>query len=334
MKQESREELDARNRLNQGRRTLTNKYWHIKLLPFHFSALTLAIVMCAATCPAFEMGPYMGPRHVGMSPITKSAFLEARVGGLLGQGELRLREGDNDRVKPGRRNIDFSSWLFSAHGEKFVTDNLAVRVQGWANIPPSHKTDFFLDGGVQWETNTRYLAGDLAAVLHFGRGMTPYSAGLIGGYRHNFFQMYSERPIDPVDEYRERSQVHIPYIGVYYAHSNFLGLVARFDVHASPIALSTVRGSSRTSYRPYDEERNLDGHSLTGIFFESFLQMNVPLSESFLAGAYARYDFLELHGGATVDSNRTDRTARTETRFSMDSRFHKLILGVSCAFTF
>ncbi len=281
---------------------------------------------------AFDMGPFMGPRHVGMSPITKKTLFEARVGALLGYSELRIREGDNPHVLAGRRNVDFHSWIFSAQAERFITQNLAVRAQGWINIPPAHKSDFFFDGGVQWRSTTQYLAFDLAGVLHFGRGMTPYSAGLIGGYRFNYFDIYSERPTVDQDEYKERSQVHIPYIGVYYAHSNFLGGVARFDLHASPLAISTVKGASNASITE-QELRTLDGHSLTGIFFDSFLQWSIPISESFLAGAFARYEFLELHSGATVN-NRVGGQLETETHFSMDSRFHKVILGLSASFTF
>lgn len=294
--------------------------------------MALITLVFPVTGPAFDMGPFMGPRHVGMSPITKKTLFEARVGALLGYSELRIREGDNDHVLAGRRNVDFHSWVFSAQAERFITQNLAVRAQGWINIPPAHKSDFFFDGGVQWRNTTQYAAFDLAGVLHFGRGMTPYSAGLIGGYRFNFFDIYSERPTKDQDEYKERSQVHIPYLGVYYAHSNFLGGVARLDLHASPIVVSTVKGSSLTSINSR-ELRTLDGHSLTGIFFDSFLQWSIPLSDSFLAGAFARYEFLELHSGATVNSHITGRS-ETETHFSMDSRFHKVLLGLSATFTF
>jgi hypothetical protein len=273
----------------------------------------------------------MGPPHVGRSAITKKTLIEARAGAFLGFNELRLREGDNDHTRPGRRNVDWTSWIFSAHGERFVTDNLAVRVQGWGNIPSTSGSDFFLDGAVQWSNELRYLSGDLAAVMHFGRGMTPYSAGLIAGYRGKFLDIDSQRPVAPLDHYTESGRIHIPYMGVYYAHSNFLGTVARFDIHASPIVLSTVKGAGEVSLSER-MLRNLDGHSLTGIWFESFLQISLPISESFLAGAHARYDFLELHGGATVDSLVQGRA--TETRFSMDYRCHGLILGLSATFTF
>jgi hypothetical protein len=292
------------------------------------SAAALVILLFTAGF-AFAFGPPgagPGTGHVSV-PKGKSSLIEGRFGYLFGFSELRLRDGDNansTNIAPMRRDIDVTGLYFELQGETFVSRNLAVRAQGWVNVPEKKPNDFYDPQMFAWDTKTRFLGGDLAAVYHFGIGGTPYAAGIIAGYRYQDYDLKADRKNAPGGIYYEHTSVHIPHLGVYYAHSDFLGAIARLDISASPLALSLV--DARRHLGSVITE--IDGHSVTGVWFEGFFQMALPISEGGLLGAFTRYNYLELSGGATVE------TGLASTRFSMDSRYHLFAIGITAAYTF
>ncbi len=288
----------------------------------------LIVLATVGDVPAFGPGPPPGSPQLQCMLTKKSSLVEGRLGYFWGFGELRLRDGDNGNIAPGRRNVDLHSPILELAGEHFFTRDLAARGQAWVNAPTTHRNEFLFNAARAWDTRAQYVGIDLAAVYHFGLGRMPYTGGIIAGYRFNYFDLRGNRVTDTSDTFNEETQVHIPYAGVYYAHSELLGTVTRLDILASPLTLAQVDVRRHNS----TEFTEIDGHSVTGIWFESFFQIALPVTESALVGMSARYNCLELHGGATVDS--TAEVGSPSTRFSMDYRFHLFTLGITATYTF
>jgi hypothetical protein len=267
---------------------------------------------------------------------------------MWGVNALWLRDGDNDNSPAGKKEISLESPVFGIQAEtRAITDDLALRVQGWINLPQTTRGDFMLDRSAEaertltarsWETESRYLAADVAAIYHLGPfgshlnrlgsiGM-PYTAGLVAGYRYTNFDFRSTRSAPPTGTFHDHFHIHIPYIGVHYAHEDFAGSLVRLDINASPFTLSRM-----------DAERQLtgvitqfEGESVTGFWFESFFSWSKPVSDGAYIGMFVNYNYLELSGGATVD--RAQSGVLNSTRFSMDTIGHLIMAGISGVLTF
>lgn len=274
-----------------------------------------------------------------------SSLVEGRIGYLWGTNAIWFRDGDNDNNASGKKEVSLESPIFGLHGETRFRDDLAVRVQAWINLPQKTRGDFYLDRtpagtltSQAWETNSRYLATDIGVIYHLGPfgahinhlgnvGM-PYRAGLVAGYRYLNFDYKSTRSAPPTGTFHDHLHVHIPYIGVHYAHEHFVGSLVRLDVLASPLTMSRL-----------DAERHLtgiitqfEGESVTGFWFESLFSWSWPVSEGAFFGIVANYNYLELSGSATVD--RSEGGVLNATRFSMDSITHLITVGIVGLVTF
>jgi hypothetical protein len=75
----------------------------------------------------------------------KKSLIEARTGYLWGINEIRFRDGDNDIIPPGKKELNVNGVIFGLQGETFVMRDLAVRAQAWINIPQALRSDFLLD---------------------------------------------------------------------------------------------------------------------------------------------------------------------------------------------
>ena len=288
----------------------------------------LIIFSTMGSVSAFGQGPPPAYPQVNGMLTRKSSLVEVRPGYLWGFSELRLRDGDNDNIPPGRRNVDLHSPILELTGEHFFTRDFAVRGQAWANAPSTHRNEFLLNAARAWDTKGQYVGADLAAIYHFGLGRMPYTGGVMAGYRLNYLDLNGYSVTDTSDTFDEETLVHVPYVGVYYAHSELLGTVTRLDIVASPLTLAQVDVRRPNSV----EFTEVDGHSITGIWFESLFQMALPVTDSALVGMCARYNYLELHGGATVSN--TAVVGSPTTHFSMDYRFHLLTVGITATYTF
>ncbi|MFZ5867291.1 MAG: hypothetical protein ACOYXY_15510 [Thermodesulfobacteriota bacterium] len=306
--------------------------WRSVAVPF--MRLTLCVLVIGfspwlgASQAVYGGGPTFQPSCppsfcYGMSQ--KRSMVEGRFGYFWGWHEIRLREGDNELIPPSKKEVTLSSPIFSAQAETFPMKDLAVRVQGWLNVPQTHRNEVWFDRRwTAWDTRSRYLAADLSAVYHFGMGGMPYTAGLVGGYRFYDFDYTSQAVTGPAGDFQDHLSVHVPYVGVYYAHSQFIGSVVRLDILAAPITLARYRSDRSLSNSMF----HIDGHAVTGFWFESLFEWLLPLTENALAGVFAQYNYLELSGGATVEAD------GRSTRFSMDSRHNLIVLGLSATYTF
>jgi hypothetical protein len=270
--------------------------------------------------------PYPVPPPMFSHVPQKKSLIEARTGYLWGVNEIRFRDGDNAIIAPGRQDVNVNGVIFGLQGETFASNDLAVRAQAWINIPQALRSDFFLDGiRRSWDTRAQFFEADLSVIYHLlaGSGM-PYTAGLTAGYRFDHFDYKSASVAVPGGSFHDHLQVHIPYLGIYYAHSHFRGSVVRLDVLASPFTLSRLDATQDLG----GTITRIDGQSLTGCWFESFFGWSKPVGSSAFVGAFAKYDYLALSGGATIERD------NASTRFSMDSWHHLFVTGLTASYSF
>ncbi len=302
---------------------------HIRILrPIFGGRIVLAIIMLlalpVAVCAA-EFMPYPVPPPMFSHVPQKKSVIEARAGYLWGINEIRFRDGDNAIIAPGKKDLNVSGVIFGLQGETFVMTDLAVRAQAWINIPQALRSDFLLDRTSRsWDTRAQFFEADLSVIYHLGLGGMPYTAGLTAGYRFDNFDYKSANVAVPGGSFHDHLHVHIPYLGIYYAHSNFVGSVVRLDVLASPFTISRLDGAQDLA----GSITQVDGHSLTGFWFESFFGWSKPIGQSAFLGAFAKYNYLGLSGGATVERD------NSSTRFSMDSWHHLFVSGLTATYTF
>jgi hypothetical protein len=301
--------------------------------PHLISYIAILLILLVLTSPAQTLAgearlypdsiPYGSP--YGHQTSGKKSMLEARTGYLWGFNEIRFRDGDNANIFPGKQEVGLDSMIFGLQGETFATDDLAVRAQAWLNIPHENRSDFYVDRTVLgWDTQARYFQADLAAIYHIGlRGM-PYAAGLVAGVRYNNFDYSSRRVAAPGGTFNDHLHVYIPYTGVYYAHNDFLGSVVRLDVFFSPFTFSRLDASQNIN----NSVMQVDGHSITGCWFETLFEWSKMAGENILIGAFGKYDYLELSGGATLTKG------GAATRFSMDSWHHLFRAGLGLTYMF
>ncbi|MEJ2718692.1 MAG: hypothetical protein P8182_16435 [Deltaproteobacteria bacterium] len=255
----------------------------------------------------------------------QSSIVEGRFGYLWGFDEIWFRDGDNSLIGPAKQEVTLNSLAFGLYGETFLLSDLTARVQAWINVPNEWRNDFLFDGVERaWDSRTRYLGVDLSIAYFFGLGGPPYRAGLVAGYRYNDFDYRSHLVSLEAGSFNDHLQVHIPYLGISYAHSRFMGSVVRLDILASWLTLCRLDGERDLE----GEAMQIDGHSVTGFWCEALFAWSFPLTENALAGLFVKYNYLELSGGATV------KLGLSETRFSMDSRSHLILTGLTVSYAF
>lgn len=303
------------------------------------------------TASALNPIPSQGPIFAGgfgRGPNEKSerfSTVEARAGYLWGVNQILLRDGDNANISPGKREVSLDSPVFGLQGETFAANDLSIRAQGWINVPQDHQGDFYYDRIARsWDTTARYIAGDIAAVYHFGPVGSFYGrfesggvynqtirtqgpgtfAGILAGFRYNNLDCFSTTIHDSQATFHDYLHLYVPYLGVYYADGNFIGTVLRLEVLASPLTLSKIDSNEVLS----GAKTSIDGHSVTGFWFESLLNWCLPATEKAMVGLFVKYNFLELSGGATV------WRSPSSTRFSLDSRQHIVITGLTVNYSF
>jgi hypothetical protein len=285
----------------------------------------IMLVALPAAISAAEFMPYPVPPPMFSHVPQKKSLIEARAGYLWGVNEIRFRDGDNAIIAPGKQELNVNGVIFGLQGETFAMKDLAVRAQAWINIPQALRSDFLLDRTrSSWDTRAQFFEADLSVIYHLGLGGMPYTAGLTAGYRFDNFDYKSANVAVPGGSFHDHMHVHIPYLGIYYAHSNFVGSVVRLDILASPFTISRLDGAQDLA----GSITQIDGQSLTGFWFESFFGWSRPIGQSAFLGAFAKYNYLGLSGGATVERD------NSSTRFSMDSWHHLFMAGLTATYPF
>lgn len=289
------------------------------------ASLILSLVLYASIAAAW--GPFTV--QTGESTTTgyseRKGMLEARAGYLWGTNQIRFRDGDNDLMAPGKKEISLESPVFGLLAETYRDTDFALRAQAWINLPQNKRSDWLMDRTArQWETQPRYLAGDLSVAYYLGLGGMPYSAGLAAGYRYVDHDYQSATPRNANGYYEDHLHVHIPYLGVFYGNGDFAGTVVRLDLHVSPLTMSRLDSEQHFN----GVHTQVEGHSMTGLWFESLFSWCFSVGRGGLIGVFVNYSFMELSGGTTV------RRTGQSTRFSLDSRSHLTMVGLTAAYSF
>ncbi len=266
---------------------------------------------------------------------SKQSSLQLEFGYSFGFNWILFRDGDNANFSPSKKDIPLDSLAVGLQGQTFLTDDLAVRAQGWINIPQKLRSDFVLYPATptvtpgltptttSWDTSARCIEGDLAASYFFGLHGMPYAAALTAGYRYIDLSYDSVQVAAPSGTFQDHFQVHIPYLGVYYGHTELVGSTFRLDILASPITLARLDSNRLQIPLPVQ----ISGSSVTGFWFETLFEFSVPISGAFV-GTFVKYNYLGLNGGATMSDG------VKSTRFSMDSRKHLFITGLNFTYRF
>lgn len=301
-------------------------------LNFAVIIVLLVVVLSAFSdaVSAAEFVPCPGPPPILWHERPKKSLIEGRFGYLWGVNEIKFRDGDNGNIAPGKKELNVNGLLFGLQGETFVSHDLALRAQAWINVPQSLRSDFLLEGNRRsWDTLAQFFEADVAAIYHIGLGGTPYSAGLTAGYRFENFD-YKSALVASTGSFHDHIHVHIPYLGIYYAHSHFVGSVVRLDILASPLTLARVDAAQDLA----GSITTVDGQAVTGFWFESFFGWSRPVSKDAYLGIFVKYDHMELSGGATLQGPATSQRGGASTRFSMDSWHNLVAIGIHATYTF
>ncbi len=301
-----------------------------------YLCITALILLLPTITAAQSYNPVMGRSSFFHDHSPKNSSLELGLGYSFGFNWILFRDGDNANFLPTKKEIPLDSLAFGLQGHTFLTSDLAVGTQGWINIPEKIRSTFVLypatpivESGLatattSWDTSARYIEADLSASYFFGLHGMPYAAGLTAGYRFTDLSYDSVQVSAPSGTFYDHFQVHIPYLGVYYGHTELIGSTFRLDLLMSPITLARLDSNRLQVPLPVQ----IDGHSVTGFWFESLFEFSVPVSGEAFVGAFAKYNYLELNGGATM------MNAVQSTRFSMDSRKHLFITGLNLSYRF
>ncbi len=292
--------------------------------------IALMLFLPAITA-AQSYNPVMGRSSFFHDQAPKNSCLELGFGYSFGFNWILFRDGDNANFQPTKKEIPLDSLAFGLQGQTFLTSDLAVRAQGWINVPEKIRSSFVLypatptvPATTSWDTSARYIEADLSASYFFGLHGMPYAAGLTAGYRFTDLSYDSVQVSAPSGTFYDHFQVHIPYLGVYYGHTELIGSTFRLDLLMSPITLARLNSNRLQIPLPVQ----IDGNAVTGFWFESLFEFSVPISDGVFIGAFAKYNYLELNGGATMTN------AVQSTSFSMDSRKNLFITGLNFSYRF
>jgi len=261
----------------------------------------------------------------------RSTRIQARPAYMWAFNEIWFRDGDNALIRPSKKEVTLNSLALAMELERSLMSDLSLRVQGLVNLPTDSRTDFLFDRPDQqaqtalaWDTRSRFIAADLSLVYSVGPADSPLRAGFVMGYRFHDFAYDSTRTQFPTGIFDDRIQIHVPYTGVYYEDRSFMGSNLRLDLVWSGLTLATLQ-SERTMQGTW---MRIDGHAITGLWFESYFAWTVAVTRGFSLGVFARYSFIELSGGATI------KKGASSTRFSMDSRHHVILTGLGLMYAF
>jgi len=317
----------AKPPVSRSRIGATLRVWLRRVLAAMIALAALLYGSVHAQTPPIR-GAKLSPTNEASS---RSTSIQVRPAYMWGYNEIWFRDGDNALIRPSKKEVTLNSPALAIEVEKSLMSDLSVRLQGLVNLPTDSRTDFLFDRPDQqrqtslaWDTRSRYIAGDLSLVYSIGPDDSPLQAGLVVGYRYNDFTYDSTRANYPPGIFEDRLQIHVPYTGVYYEDRGFVGSNLRLDLLWSPLTLATLE-SERSMLGTW---MRIKGHSITGLWLESYFAWTVPVTRRFSLGPFARYNFIELSGGATI------KNGALSTRFSMDSRHHLIFTGLSLSYAF
>jgi hypothetical protein len=272
---------------------------------------------------AMEFSP---PNHSCLEKKSDKSMIQGEVGYLWGKHEIGLRCADNGLLPSGKRTPSMNCAIFGLMGGTFATSDLALRAHARIGLPlTTYRSNFYFNGvALGWDTLPKYFDADLCAIYHFDLGTMPYSAGLVGGYRYMRLEYDSHRTTAWSDSFFDYFHVHIPYLGVYYAHSDLLSSLVRLEILFTPLTFSTIDFTQTLG----GVATKVDASSTSGQWFNAVFSMSRKLSGGFFAGAST--EFLYLNQAASARAQRQESV----TSYSLDSRIHSFTAFAHILYTF
>lgn len=285
-----------------------------------YSSVAVAAIFSIVAAAAFGQG--FDPN---MSAATqRNSEIELRLGYFTGAHRLFLRDGNNNLITPEKREIGIQSPLLHATGQTRRSSDWLLRLQAWTNLPQTYRHDWLSPSEAQaWDTKALAAGADVSGGYLLGLGGFPYSAAPVIGYRYTTFRYDSTSVGSSQENYDDRIQVHIPYVGVYYDNSDFVNSLVMLDLRTSVLTLAQIDSSGTQGARP-----NLTGNCVFGFWFEAMFSWHVRISERAKMGLFAEYSYLEFTASVTASES------RRKTNFHLDSRFHAGSAGVALSYLF
>ena len=295
-------------------------------------ATALTLIPNLSCTAGLEPG-MLDPKQFNPSSQRRS-FVDCQTGYLFDTNRLFFRDGDNPNIRAGVQDVYMQSPLLTLRGQKFFEDDIGVRVTASVSLPQSSRNNVYLfDGDTSnsrlWETRHQTLDGDLTLVYDFALGNMPYDGGLLAGIRYNYFE-YASDGEDKSGPFLDSIHTLVPNLGFYYTNSDFAGFRVRFEGSASPFVFSRVYGDGFVG----NSTLRVDGMSIFGAWYDTSLSVSAPVTDGIGLGLFCRYNYIEITGGATLTSTRYRDSVYSSTRFSMDSKNHLFVTGVSASYAF
>ncbi len=289
--------------------------------------LVLGLGLFGAPANSMEFSPV--PHSAPLFSSDKS-IVEARAGYMWGTNGIKYRNGDNGLIPASRKDISLDSPIFGIQAGTFVASDLAVRAQAWINIPLVWRSNFLFDGqSLGWDTQANYFEADLSAIYHFGLGHMPYSAAIVGGYRFYKIDYESHRITRWSDSFHDHFQIHVPYFGVYYSHSDLANSLVRLEILFSPILLTGMDANQVLN----NQNTQLDGQSYIGQWADVNFEWSKRLGKNVLLGASSRFNFINPVAGAKAQHVNANQELQI-THYTMDMRYWLLSVGLTFTYTF
>ncbi len=298
-------------------------------------ALIVLLIPVFSLCMEFSPLPLYKPE-----PKRDKYLFEASVGYLWGTNQLRYRDADKPFMPPGRRDLTMDSPIFGIQAGAFLLPDLAIRGQFRINLPQTWGNRFFFVGEnestiqeLPWIVKTRYIESDISAIYHFGLGDMPYTAAMVGGYRFYKTDFDSHRPQRWSDSFTDHFQIHVPYLGAYYSHSNLAGALVRFEFLVSPVILCKMKANQIIAGR----STQLDGVSYLGQWMDTTFELSKKIGGGAFVGGLLRYNFINPIARAKAEGFLLPTDGKTKlhpTDYVMDMRHHLFIGGLTFTYTF
>jgi len=291
-----------------------------------YSSAAIAALLTIFASAVF--GQEFGPS--GQTSSKRNSEIALGPGYFAGAHRMFLRDGNNNLITPEKREIGSQSPLLQATGQTRRSGDWLLRLQAWTNVPQTYRHDWWIYDKQErryvaqaWDTKALTAGADIAGGYLLGLGGFPYSAAPVVGYRYMTLRYDSTRVADSRENYYDRIQVHLPYIGVYYDNSDFVNSVVKLDLRTSVLTLAQINSSGSRALMPA-----LAGNSVFGFWFEAMFSWNIWISERASMGLFAEYSYLEFTASVTASEG------NSRTSFYLDSRSHAGSAGIVLSYLF
>jgi hypothetical protein len=274
----------------------------------------------------------------GAAAEERKSLAETSFGYQWGGCDIRLREGDNGHIGPARLQIPLEQPMTMIQAGTYAFQDTPVRAKAAILFPTVERRSNLLFAGASlgrdiagaslgWDIQTLETEADVSVTSLFDlRGM-PYAAGMTGGVRYCRSDWLARRTNRRSDTFDFRTHTIIPYMGVFYAHSDLLGSLIRLEALFSHAVFTRMDATEKLG--PF--RADIDITSVTGQMFETLFQWSAPVSEGVYLGASGRFTFLDPSASARVEASydSVGSVGKVVSSYSADMRRLLFFTGIT-----